>query len=161
MNISFDRYFDWLLGWEGTKYENVPGDRGGPTKFGIDQRSHPAVNIRGLTRDQAKGIYREDYWAPIRGPELPWPLDVVMMDIAVNNGRTRAVQWLQQQVGTVCDGVFGPRTMAALRKERATAIAKRLLDRRERFYNDIAVGTQRKFLKGWLNRNDSLRAYIA
>src|SRR6478735_11274468 len=57
VNMTFDEYFDWLVPWEGAAYENVPGDPGGPTKYGIDQRSHPDVNIRALTKEQAKAIY--------------------------------------------------------------------------------------------------------
>jgi hypothetical protein len=36
------------------KAENVPGDSGGPTKYGIDHASHPDVNIYNLTGDGAK-----------------------------------------------------------------------------------------------------------
>lgn len=157
---SFDPYFsNFLLEWEGTTLENDPSDRGGATKFGIDQRSHPDVNIRTLTKAQAKQIYLLDYWTPVRANELSFPLDVVMMDIAVNNGRTRAVKWLQEIVGAIQDGVFGPKTMALAQKASPTSTARKLLQRREAFYRAIAKGSQSKFLKGWLNRNNSLRDY--
>jgi hypothetical protein len=40
--------------------ENVPGDDGGLTKYGIDEESHPDVDIANLTRDQAIAIYAKD-----------------------------------------------------------------------------------------------------
>ncbi len=158
---TFEQYFEWLIPWEGSTYENVPSDRGGPTKYGIDAASHPDINIRALTKEKARAIYLHDYWVPVRANDLPWPLNVVMMDIAVNNGRTRAVQWLQKLVGVVVDGVFGPKTMAAVKKNNPFALARLLLGRREVFYWEIAKRTQRKFLKGWLNRNNSLAEFIA
>jgi lysozyme family protein len=158
MSPRFLTFFEWLMRWEGEVYENDPDDPGGATKYGIDQRSHPEVNIRRLTRDQAQAIYVSDYWVPIRGQELPAPLDWVMADIAVNNGRTRAVKWLQEELNTVADGIFGKVTLAAVRKHDEKDLARALLNRREAFYRQIATGRKRKFLKGWLNRNNDLRA---
>lgn len=157
MSTRFNDFFEWLMRWEGEVYENDPDDPGGATKYGIDQRSHPDVNIRRLTRDQAKAIYVSDYWVPVRAGELAAPLDWVMCDIAVNNGRTRAVKWLQEEVNTLTDGIFGKQTLKAVKSRNASDLALALLDRREDFYRQIATGRKRKFLKGWLNRNNDLR----
>lgn len=153
----FDEFFEWLMRWEGEVYENDPADPGGATKFGIDQRSHPEVNIRRLTRQQAKAIYLADYWTPVRAEELPPPLDWIVADIAVNNGRTRAVQWLQDAVKVKPDGVFGPVTLRAVKAANVRVVREALLFRREAFYRAIAKGARAKFLKGWLNRNNDLR----
>lgn len=161
MTTRFKTWFNWLLKWEGTVFENDPDDRGGATKFGIDQRSHPDVNIRTLTRDQAAKIYWDEYWSPVRAEELPAGVGEVVTDIAVNNGLNRAGRWLQEAVGATVDGKIGPRTVAAAKAKSGTgaakAIAKALLDRREVFYKSIANGSQAKFLKGWLNRNNDAR----
>ena len=61
---------------------NDPKDPGGVTKFGISQRSYPALNIRELTPDDAKALYQRDYWAPIQGEDLPAGLDLVVLDHA-------------------------------------------------------------------------------
>lgn len=157
----FDGFFEWLMRWEGEVYENDPADPGGATKFGIDQRSHPDVNIRRLSREQAKAIYLSDYWTPLRCNALEVPLDWIMADIGVNNGRTRAVKWLQETVGVTADGVFGPITLHAVQSAQdVNVLCEQLLNRRERFYRAIATGAQRKFLKGWLNRNNDLRRVI-
>jgi len=149
-------YWKFLWEWEGTAYENDPDDPGGATKFGIDQRSHPNVDIRHLTEAKAKDIYRKDYWRKIKGGDLPEPLNVVVMDIAVNNGSGRAAKWLQELVGTTPDGVIGPITVAASQRTGPMDVIS-LLDRREDFYRAIAKGRMAKFLKGWLNRNNALR----
>lgn len=152
-------YWDFLWEWEGTAYENDPDDAGGATKYGIDQRSHPDVDIRNLTEAKAKEIYRKEYWQRVKGGEMPEKLGIVVMDIAVNNGSGRAAKWLQEAVHTVPDGVIGPKTIAAANESGPHEI-KALLDRREDFYRDIAKGRKAKFLKGWLRRNDALRNLV-
>lgn len=152
-------YWPFLWRWEGTVYENDIDDPGGATKFGIDQRSHPNVDIRNLTMEQAKEIYRKDYWAKVKGGELPEKIAVVIMDIAVNNGTGRAAKWLQELAGVQIDGVIGPITVAASQKLNEMDVVS-LLDRREDFYRAIAKGRMAKFLKGWLNRNDALRKLV-
>ena len=90
---------------------NDPKDPGGVTKFGISQRSYPALNIRALSLDDAKAIYQRDYWAPIQGEALPAGLDLLLLDHAVNAGPARAVRLLQHLVGVPEDGLMGPITL--------------------------------------------------
>ena len=168
MTERFLKYFPLLIEFEGTEFEDDPADRGGATRFGIDQRSHPEVNIRNLTLEDAKRIYWQDYWTPVKADELPVGVGEVVFDIAVNNGRGRAIKWLQAAVGAVVDGVIGPKTVSFANsmpfgtgKEAGLRLADLLLNRREDFYRSIAKGSQAKFLRGWLNRNDKLRAYVS
>jgi len=157
MSERFNVWFDWLMKWEGETYENDPDDRGGETKFGIDKASHPDVDIRNLTRDQAKNIYFAEYWSRVRAEDLPLGVGEVVADIAVNNGPLRAGKWLQEAVGTAQDGVIGRKTIDAANLYLAPQLAGRLIQRREVFYRSIARGSQVKFLRGWLNRNGDLR----
>lgn len=156
---AFLRAIDFVLRWEGG-YDNDPDDPGGETNFGIDKRSHPDVDIKNLTRSGAIEIYHREYWRKIRGDELPEPLSMVVMDIAVNNGTGRAAKWLQEAIGVHADGVIGPKTIAAAQAN-ARHTAAVLLDRRHDFYTSIAKGRMAKFLCGWLNRNGDLRLSIA
>ncbi len=160
---SFDNYFEWLIPWEGSVYENDPDDPGGATKFGIDQRSHPEVNIRNLTKDKAKEIYRSDYWRPVAGEKLPPRTSWAVMDCAVNCGVGQAAKWLQRSLGVDDDGRIGPQTLRAVAGASAAdgALASAILDRREAHYRALAKkGRFGKFLKGWLNRNNSLRSAL-
>ena len=43
-------------------FSDDPDDPGGPTKYGICQRDHPAVDIRNLTLDGAVAIMAAEYW---------------------------------------------------------------------------------------------------
>ncbi len=44
----------------GSRVTDDPDDRGGLTRYGISQRSYPDLDIRNLTEDQAKEVYKRD-----------------------------------------------------------------------------------------------------
>ncbi|MES2706087.1 MAG: glycosyl hydrolase 108 family protein [Verrucomicrobiota bacterium] len=158
MDLTFDNYFNWLVPWEGSVFEDVSGDPGGATKYGIDRRSHPDVNIRTLTKAQAKAIYRSDYWLPVSADKLPPRTAWAVMDCGVNCGKSRAARWLQEAVCASQDGVIGPKTIAAAMTSNDAGAAARILDSREGHYRNLGDTAQfSKFLKGWLNRNNDLR----
>lgn len=160
MNQRFQNWFKWLITWEGTTFENDPDDPGGATKYGIDQRSHPGVNIRALTEDQAAAIYLESYWNKVHADELGGGVGEVLANIAVNCGYGRAVRWLQEATYATVDGVLGPQTLAKTKQSDASTLCNALLMRTENHYRSIAKGKLAKFLKGWLNRNNSLRDFV-
>ena len=78
------------------------------TNFGIAAASHPNVDIRALTWPQAKAIYHDEYWAPIHGDTLPIGVDACVLDDAINAGVFAAIKRLQEAVGVMADGNFGP-----------------------------------------------------
>lgn len=78
--------------WEGG-YVNDPDDPGGETNFGISKRSFPDVDIKNLTKDEAKEIYREHFWNPIAGDARPYPEALVVMDFAVHSGPVTALEF--------------------------------------------------------------------
>ena len=160
-DARFQKWFTWLLKWEGVVYENDPDDPGGATKFGIDQRSHPKENIRNLTRERAAEIYWEEYWTRCHAHELPSGVGEVLANIAVNAGHGRASKWLQAIVGVTVDGKIGPLTLAAAKAESPIELSAALLASTELHYRSIAKGKLAKYLKGWLNRNNDLRKFIA
>jgi len=92
---DFERAFRVLVGEEGG-YVNDPADPGGETKYGISKRAYPAIDIRNLTLDQAKAIYRRDYWDPLQLDRRPWGPALVLFDCAVNQGVGRARALLAQ-----------------------------------------------------------------
>lgn len=161
-DFSFNNYFEWLIPWEGADYENDPSDPGGPTRYGIDQRSHPDVNIRALTKEKARAIYWDDYWLPATGQRLPVRTSWAVMDAAVNCGVVRAVKWLQSACGAAVDGRLGPLTLDAAHDREDAALATAVLDQREAYYRLLGQNPKRrKYLKGWLNRNNNLRKALA
>ncbi len=93
---TFHKAMDYIFKYEGG-LENNPKDPGGLTNYGIALKSHPDLGSSGivnLTKDEAEAIYKREYWAPIGGDALAWPLCLIVMDTAVNCGVDKALQFL-------------------------------------------------------------------
>ncbi len=161
MTPEFLSFIGFVLDHEGRTFEDDPDDPGGATKFGIDQRSHPKVDIENLTEPQAIEIYWEE-WLDERIEGLPHPVDHVHFDDCVNLGVHEAVLLLQRAIGGVKDdGVLGPVTMAAANSCNPQTLAIRLLGLRHDFYEYLAQQpTRRKYLQGWLNRVSDLQNWV-
>lgn len=135
MTPRFLDFIPFILELEGSDYEDVPGDSGGPTKFGIDSASHPGVDIRNLTREQAIAIYYQE-WSREGCESLTYPMGELFFDCCVNSGYGEARQILA----------------------RATTPAAFVAEY-DRVYRLIVANhpQDEKFLTGWLNRNQALR----
>jgi len=145
--MSFDRAVEMVLKHEGG-YVNDSRDPGGETRYGISKRAYPDVDILRLTEDEAKAIYRRDYWDKLRTDEIPEELAICLFDAAVNMGRDKAVRLLQRACGVAQDGVMGGNTIAA---------ANRLPEAVVRFSAERVIAYTGirgfdTFGKGWLRR---------
>jgi lysozyme family protein len=116
--VSFDEAFDRLIGHEGG-YVNDPADPGGETKWGISKRSYPYIDIKSLTREDAKKIYLTDFWIPIAN-SVPSSVSFQLFDFAVNSGIQTAIRHLQRALGVADDGYFGPISREAARQTSET-----------------------------------------
>jgi len=158
---QFESIIAFILQSEGgSKVTNDPNDRGGLTKFGISQRAYPDVDIEDLTLEQAKAIYKRDYYDKIWADSLPYGLALVVVDFAVNAGVRTAVKVLQTLVGSTADGIFGSNTQAEIKKLDPDGI-DRLIDAFTLGRNAHYLGLVKKneanstFIKGWLNRSNA------
>jgi lysozyme family protein len=153
--------------WNFVVSENVTGDKGGLTKYGIDKRSHGDVDIENLTLEQAKEIYRVEYWLKGKCDQMPWPVSLAHFDACVNTGLGQAAKFLQRVIGVDSDGAIGPKTLKALIIAAGTrgpvAIAEDIVSSREKFYKQLAAENQddEEFLDGWLNRVSDLKKTIS
>lgn len=84
------------------------------SKRGISAASYPHLDIKNLTDGEIEDIYRQDFWRKLRCDDIPPPLDEFLFDFAVNSGTGTAAASLQGAVGTLRDGVIGPKTLAAI-----------------------------------------------
>ena len=166
MTALWKDYFSLLMEFEGTDFENDPSDPGGATKFGIDQRSHPYVDIAHLTKQGAEQIYLAEFGKSFAG-HLPSPISFAYFDFAVNAGESQAAKCLQRALGVRVDGTPGPQTIAAIGAMLEAGEHGKLLGRlsaqRELFYLNLAH-TQPKynrFLKGWLARAKAMLSWAA
>lgn len=164
---GFADALQFVLRWEGGFVED-PADPGGRTNRGVTQKTYDAWRGRqGLARRdvldieeaEVEEIYRTDYWLPAGCGRLDRPLDIVVFDTAVNMGIRRAVRILQTALGCPVDGRFGPvtaATAAACERDETAASYCRI---REGIYRGLVRRNPKlgRFLKGWLNRLDSVR----
>lgn len=74
-------------------YTNDPNDPGGETKYGISKKAYPNLDIKNLTLGDALNLYYRDYWWV--GSAEAFPLDVCVLDCAVNQGTKTAKGFLQ------------------------------------------------------------------
>jgi lysozyme family protein len=149
---EFKKALDLIFKLEGyDTVTNDPDDPGGLTKWGISKRAHPEVDVENLTREGAGQIYHRDYWEMASCDRLPWPLNLFVFDAAVNQGVIPAKKMLQAATGrTAADGIFGPKTMAAIAHWPSDELAARFMAKRALRY----VGTRNfdKYGYGWLKR---------
>lgn len=66
------------------------------TRYGIYSVANPDVNVRGLTEDGAKQLYKERYWNVIDADNLPENMKLVAFDTAANFGVSEARKLLAQ-----------------------------------------------------------------
>jgi lysozyme family protein len=154
MPSVWDIAIAFVLDQEGG-YTTDPNDPGGETNFGISKKAYPTLDIKNLTVDQAKDIYKRDYWAPCRCDNLPFAYAVAMFDMAVNQGTGTAIKTLQETFGVVADGVIGPDTMAAVKAANGDPRKIKLfLARRLTVYARIMAANQSLlvFARNWFFR---------
>lgn len=151
-----------LLGYEGG-YTNHPADPGGPTNWGItifDVRRFlkpdaTAADVKALTVEQAKDIYKHKYWDLVWGDKLPAGVDFCVFDYGVNSGPSRAVKVLQRIVGVDADGAMGPDTLAAVLRKDPAMVVNAICDERMHFLRGLK--TFSVFGVGWTRRVTALR----
>jgi len=160
---SYEKAFKEVIGHEGGFTDN-PKDRGNwtsgqigvgelkGTKYGISAMAYPHLDIRNLTLDQARALYKKDYWDRVRGDELTPAIALNVFDGAVNSGVTRSIQWLQEAVGVTADGLFGPRTIAAVRSRNDIELVARYNSRRLLFLTEMNKTTWTEFGRGLVAR---------
>ncbi len=154
---DFDRAFDLLMESEGG-YSDDSQDPGGETNFGISKRTYPQEDIRFLTLEQAKELYKRDYWDAIRADDLPYPINILIFDAAVNQGKKAAVRMLQEALKIKVDGVIGQQTIKAAVAASDSVCADYLAIRAVRY-----AGTYQfqRFGRGWMRRLFHLALHVA
>lgn len=155
---KFDMFIERVLSSEGG-YVNNASDPGGETKWGIAKRSYPSLNIKELTREQAKEIYRRDFWDRIDGNRLHEDVAFQVLDAAVNHGAENAIRWLQRAAGVADDGHLGPISNAAIARTPAVDLVLRFNAERLEFYTKLS--TWSSFGKGWCRRVSQNLRYAA
>ncbi|MGC8982003.1 MAG: glycosyl hydrolase 108 family protein, partial [Minisyncoccia bacterium] len=104
------------------------------------KRSYPELDIKNLTLDKAKEIYRKNYWEKLGCDKLPYPISIIVFDTAVNMGLSTANELMKKSNGD-------PKEFIILRIKR---------------YKEIVLANKKmeKFFIGWINRTIDLYIYV-
>lgn len=157
----FDKSFERVFRNEG-KFQNIYADRGNwtsgkvgkgerkGTKYGISAMTYPNVDIKNLTLEGAKEIYKRDWWDKLGMERFRPPMQYQMFDAALNHGMDNATRMLQRAAGTPDDGIIGPMTFTAVKATEINDLLMRFLS--ERLYFMTSISTWNRFGKGWARR---------
>ena len=146
----FDVCFTRILGHEGSYKPATSDDPGGETKWGISKRSYPHLDIKKLTRDDAKAIYLKDFWFKISAGKLPNSVSFQLFDFAVNSGIGTAIRYFQRALNVADDGYFGPISQLAANRTSETDMIMRLSAERLEFMTKLANWLPNS--RGWARR---------
>lgn len=122
MNGNFPASLAHVLASEGGFVDN-PHDPGGATDEGVTQHQYDlwrtakglsTRSVKFIDPNEVEAIYRGSYWNAVDGDQLPSGVDYCVFDWSVLAGPHRAIEHLQQAVGTTPDGIIGPATLAAV-----------------------------------------------
>ncbi|MGL4467950.1 MAG: glycoside hydrolase family 108 protein [Plesiomonas shigelloides] len=157
----FDTVFERCIGHEGG-FQNDQRDRGNwtggevgkgelkGTKFGLAAMTYPEIDIRSLTIDQAKVIYKRDWWDKFCMWRYPAAMQYQMFDAAINHGVGRANQMLQRALGVTADGKIGPITLDAANKADLNDLLLRFIAERLQYFTEVK--TWKTYCTGWTRR---------
>lgn len=161
MKSNWPRSLAAVLASEGGN-DDDPMDHGGRTSRGITQREYdawrrerglPTLDVWTAPQEDIKAIYHDEYWEPVCDL-LAVGIDYAYFDMAVNAGPYRAAMLLQRALGVNADGRIGPVTRAAIGRANARTLIKSFTAAKIEFYRALH---QPRFLKGWLNRADTVQ----
>ncbi len=166
----FDLVFERVIGHEG-EFQDDHRDRGNwtggevgkgklnGTKYGLAAMTYPDLDIKELTLDDAKAIYRRDWWCYLNMAQWPKAMQYQMFDAAINHGIGRANQFIQWAVRVKEDGKVGPVTRAAVEAMDINDLLFRFLAKRLRYFTEVK--TWSAYSRGWSRRLAQCLEYAA
>lgn len=170
---NFDKFFPYVLKVEGG-YCNDPDDAGGATNKGIIFSEFKAwrkakgmptptiADLKALTDEEAKAIYKSKYWDKWKADAIQsQKVAAIVVDWTINSGSHGIVK-PQALLGVKADGIVGAKTLAAINAVDPDVFFDKVYNARVAFYNSIVArkASQKKFLKGWLNRLSILKKSV-
>lgn len=156
----FDDCVAWTLRREGG-FVHHGDDAGGPTNLGITanvynryrrRRKLPQQSVALCTEQEARDIYRTEYWERFVCDVLPEPVDLVHFDTSVLF--SKPIQFLQAMAGSTVDGILGPKTLEAVQAHDPKDLARAMVCARmgAHVYSVVTRPRNAAFIAGWLNR---------
>lgn len=120
------------------------------TKYGLAAMTYPHLDIPNLTLEDAKAVYKRDWWDALRMDKFRPAMQYQMFDAAINHGMHDATKMLQRAAGAKDDGIIGPKTRAAVAGVELNDLLMCFLAERLEFMT--VISTWPRFGKGWARR---------
>ena len=167
----FNKIFEYILLVEGG-YSDDKADKGGKTKYGIievEARKYGYQgDMRNLTKDIAEDIYKNKYYLSNNLDKIKDKrVALSIADWTINSGNwgtKKAQQTVNILKGDVLvvDGVLGEKSIQAINSINPEMFLTQYHELQRKFYQAIVDhnGSQKVFLKGWLNRVARKEEYI-
>ena len=163
---NYQELVPFILKWEGG-FSIVKNDRGGATCKGVTLATFRSVygqeknvnDLKYMTDAQWMHIFKKLFWDKCKADDIQdQSVANILVDWAWNSGAVNPIKALQRCVGVTADGIVGQRTLAAVNSKSPLSLFGALKQKRIEFYNNIVAKdpTQKKFLKGWLNRTNHI-----
>jgi lysozyme family protein len=157
MKDNWEQCFAFVLKNEGG-FVNNPKDPGGMTNLGVTKKVWEAFvghdadenEMRNLTPDMVKPLYKKNYWDAVCGDDLPEGVDYAVYDLAVNSGTRRAIKMLQKAAGVPDDGSIGQKTLDAVNEKNPRELLQDICENRLAFLQGLP--TWDTFGRGWGRR---------
>jgi len=162
VNRNWNKSFDLVIVNEGGFVDNKL-DPGGATNWGCTQAvwegyiGHKVSvdDMKALTKEDVKPLYKKRYWDAIHGDAIPSGLDYCLFDCAINSGVNRSAKIIQEIVGVFADGAIGNNTVSAITQLNPVTAINEFCDKRQAFLESLK--TFPVFGKGWTKRVAEVR----
>lgn len=160
----------YIKKWEGG-FVNDPADRGGATNKGVTiatfeayckAKSLPRPNVERLKRmtdGEWLDILKTMFWDRWQADKIKsQKLANILVDWVWGSG-VYGIKIPQRILGVKQDGIVGDETLKALNAQDQDKLFQVIYEARKKYLNDITISrpTNKRFLRGWLNRLEDIR----